>query len=314
MTDSFEKTHSGKFSGSRMGCKRMMALSVLGYKSVISKKLKSIFEEGQEHDEVMKEEAYEEWDDYDAPEPHDFIIKTSNGGPAKIVATPDGIRPDEIVEFKSLSSNNFNSLKTVEDLDETPLFRKYMKQMQLYCGLFGKKKIRLRIKNKRNLKTRDIMIPFDPKIYNQLLADIKEVQEYINDNKLPPPDNCSPEELKFCRLSKDCSALMAKEAADQPAKPFTTKESKQFFALAFDSRSIKLQIDKLTAERDGITLQLKALMREHGQREVEDGNLRVKYGFRTKLDKDKEAIQRLVEDGTIPAYEREEEYLVVEEV
>jgi hypothetical protein len=262
----------------------------------------------------MKEEAYEEWDDYDAPESHDFIIKTSNGEPAKIIATPDGVRPDEIVEFKSLSSNNFNSLKTVEDLDETPLFRKYMKQMQLYCGLFGKEKIRLRIKNKRNLKTRDIMIPFEPKTYKQLLADIKEVQEYINDGKLPPPDNCSPEELKFCRLSKDCSSLMAKEAADRPAKPFTPKESKQFFVLALKSRELKLKLDELKAQRDQITLQLKTEMREHGQNEVEDGNLRVKYGFRTKLDKDKETIQRLVEDGTIPAYEREEEYLVVEEV
>ena len=314
MADTFEQTHGGKFSGSRLGCKRMMALSVLGYKSVISKKLQSIFDEGQEHDVVMKEEAYEEWDDYDAPESEEFTIKTGNGSPAKIIATPDGIRPDEIVEFKSLSSNNFNSLKTVEDLDETPLFRKYMKQMQFYCGLFEKKQIRLRIKNKRNLKTRDIIIPFSKATYAGLLRDIREVQEYINEGKLPPPDNCTPEELKFCRLSKDCSALMAKEAADQPAKPFTPKEAKQFFSMALKSRELKLKMDELKAQRDQITLQLKTEMREHGQNEVEDGNLRVKYGFRTKLDKDKDTIQRLVEDGTIPAYEREEEYLVVEEV
>lgn len=314
-----QKLHAGRFSGSKLQCPRQMALHVLGYEAEISKRLKTIFEEGQEHDEVMKEEALEEFDDFVVPKSTLFRftgiwINDRTKISAEVILSPDGLRPDEVVEFKSLSTNNYNSIRTVEDLsdpDTSPLFRKYYNQTQMYAGAFEKKKIRMRLRNKRNFKTKDIIYDADPDHYVELRDMILEVQKMINDGELPPI-SCPKTEQKRCMYRTACKQLQAREIEQAEEKKLSSKEAKKLSAAAakYTEYSIKIKAmeDAKSIERDRIA----EIMHDHGKREVDVNGYLVKYGIRYKTIKDRETIDELVLEGKIPVKEVPEEYVFVE--
>lgn len=315
MNDLNMKIREGRFTGSGLGCPRMMALNILGHKMKISKKLKSIFAEGQEHDTVLKEEAEEEWDDFEVPDSTIFKI-TLDDMEAEAVLSPDGLRPDEVVEFKSLSSNNYNSMKTEEDLageDASPLFKKYYYQTQFYAGAFGKKQIRMRVRNKRNHKTKDIIYPANKEIYDELIDRILKVKAILDKNELPPV-TCNEKEKKFCRHSTICKQMISKDFEQIPQQEIKGKFKINLAKLVKKYRELKQTIDELKMQKDDLSNQMKEIMRGHGQREWGGvQGLIVKYGIRYKNIKDKETVQELVDNGTIPTEEVPEEYLVVYE-
>lgn len=306
------KAHEGRFSGSKLECPRSMVLQAMGYKPEISKKLEDIFAEGREHDEQLKKEAAEEWGlDFIVPESSIARIKTP-AGPAEVTVTPDGILPDEIVEFKSLSASNYNMMNNAGDLQATPLFRKYYNQAQFYAGVFDKDKIRFRVRNKKNHKTKDIMVPFDQDHYSDLVDMVKQAWMHLKEGSLPPCE-CSEEEKKFCRVERHCRALAVADYEKMPRREIQAGTRATLRELARDSRRLKSEIDDKSALRDEITSKLKKIMREHGQREVTEGKFFVKYGIRWKSEKDKEDIEKCIEEGLIKTRDVPEEYLTVEE-
>ncbi|GAH02229.1 unnamed protein product [marine sediment metagenome] len=184
----FEELHKGRYSGSKLGCPRAQALHILGHKAVYPEKLKVKFGEGKEHDEVMKEEAEEEFKDFHVP--NSLVLKLVRGETtAEMSFTPDGLRTDEVVEFKGLAPSYWNTLRTEDDFKEgTDLTKKYYNQVQAYAGAFKKTMIRFRIKNKKNLKVKDIVFKANPKSWVELKNTVMNIQELLDEGKLPPKD------------------------------------------------------------------------------------------------------------------------------
>lgn len=306
----FDKLHDGRYSGSNLGCEMGMALRVMGYKPTISKKLRKIFDLGHEHDLVMKEEAEEEFDDYYLPKSKVIVLRRGKTR-AEVVLSPDGLRDDEVIEFKGLSPSNFNSIKTVQDLKGGKgLFQKYYNQVQIYAGGFKKPIIRFRIKNKKNLKVKDLLFKFNPKIYNQLKNKIMDVQEILDKGRFPTED-CSSAERKYCYYSSQCRGVQAKISAEQPKVKLSSKIKRKLFQKALSYLEVSRELKAIEAEKDGLKAEIKLIMRSHGQKEISNNEVFVKFGVRYKNYKDAEAVEKLVESGKIPVTEVPEEYLSV---
>ena len=303
-----------KFSASSLShCPRQMVLSFLGVKKTISPFLMKIFEIGNEFDVVFKEEAEEEWDDYYAPKAKLFLV-SNDKTKALIKLTPDGIRPNEIVEFKGLSPNNFNTVKTEEDLigpNVTPLFQKYALQVETYAHFYKKKWIRFRVKNKRNLKQKDIVYKASPARWKKAEKMILEAKAMVDSKKYPIP-SCSSREKKTCLFKDSCTQMTADEIDVIKEKNMSVNTKgimgewvRLYINLSADIKEMELKKNRLSAR-------LKGTMKDHGKKEFESDGVMVKYGVRWKQQKDKETINKLVERGMIPVKEVPEEYLRVD--
>ena len=303
-----------KFSASSLShCPRQMVLSFLGVKKTISPFLMKIFEIGNEFDVVFKEEAEEEWDDYVAPKARIFQV---SGGKTKalIKLTPDGIRPNEIVEFKGLSPNNFNTVKTEEDLigpNATPLFQKYALQVETYAHFYKKKWIRFRVKNKRNLKQKDIVYKASPARWKQAERMILEAKRMVDAKKYPIP-SCSSKEKKTCLFKDSCNAMTADEIDVIKEKKLTVTARKRLIVMSKSYRDLSDQVKVLEEIKGDMSNGLKSIMKQFGKKEFESRGTMIKYGVRWKQQKDKETIDKLVERGMIPTKDVPEEYLRVD--
>lgn len=308
----FVKSHEGRFSGSRLGCARSMALDITGYERVYSARTEKLFEIGQEHDAVMKEEAEEEFDDFHVPSAKVITYKRGKSK-AEAIFTPDGLREHEVVEFKGLSANNFNSIRTEADLTgpgASPLFKKYYLQTQVYAGAFKKPNIRLRLKNKKNLKVKDILYKADPKVYEDIVNTMIDVQEAVNQGRIPQA-TCGNKEAKFCPHRDACLKAMVSEAESIPKTEIPKKELKSMFTLSSEYHKLGEEIKALELRRGELGALIKETMRAHGQREQDNGTYFIKYGVRYRQLKDKATIDRLVEEGVILVKDSPEEYLSV---
>lgn len=306
-----KEVHVGRYSGSGLGCPRSQALHILGYEPVYGKKLKEKFGEGAEHDEVMKEEAEEEFDDFEAPTVSTIFKLTRGDTTAEMSLTPDGIRDEEIVEFKGLAASFSNSLKTEKDImTHSALSKKYYRQVQAYAGAFKKPMIRFRIKNKKNLKVHDIIFKANPRIWAEIKNEIMNTQELLNQGKLPEK-SCNSKEEKYCPYRVACKKRIAEEVEEIKAKPLsynTKSELTRFIELYL---GLKADIESLEADKEKLFQGIKKIMKSHGQREQELVPGTVKYGIRYKERKNAEDIEALVEAGEIRTEEAPEEYCAV---
>lgn len=305
-----ERLHTGRYSGSKLGCPRAQALHILGYKAVIPKKLQTKFGEGMEHDEVMKEEAEEEFEDFYVPD--SLILKLTRGETtAEMSFTPDGLREDEVVEFKGLAVSYWNTLRTEGDLKEgTDLTKKYYNQVQAYAGAFKKKMIRFRIKNKKNLKVKDIVFKANPKSWVELKNTVMNIQELLDDGDLPPK-NCTRETEKKCFYRGDCKRERAKEVEIVEKKPLSPSSVSTLTRFTETYLSLGVDLDKLEGDREKLLREIKEIMKSHGQREQELVPGTIKYGIRYKQQKNKEDVDALVESGKIRVEDNPEEYCAV---
>jgi len=300
----------GRFTGSKLGCPRMMALAYQGVEAVISKKLQAAFDEGQEHDEVMKTEAQEEWgDNFKSPEPAMVVLSRGNVK-AEVIITPDGLLPKELVEFKSLSSYNYNLLRTEEDLrNGSDLFRKYWDQVQFYAGAYGKRVIRFRVRNKTNRKTKDIVFKARLKEYKRIEKKILDVKELLDKGQLPPMGCQNP---KWCMYGTSCKQIGIEKFENAKTKPLT-KPLKSALELAAEYYyELGQRIKELTSERAVHRQTIAETFASHGQREIQLGKYLAKYGVRYKNLKNKEDIEKLVDEGKIRVEEVPEDYVTVE--
>jgi len=305
-----EKLHEGRFSGSKLGCPRAQALHILGYKAVFPKKLQTKFEEGMEHDEEMKKEAEEEFEDFYVP--NSLILKLTRGETtAEMTLTPDGLRGNEVVEFKGLAASYWNSLRTEGDLKEgSDLAKKYYNQVQAYAGAFKRSMIRFRIKNKKNLKVKDIVFKANPKIWEGIKNQILDIQELLDKGNLPPKD-CSIRTEKGCWYRTDCKGQRAEEVEAVEEKPLSYDVKSRLSRHVESYLEIKTAIEKLEEDKEKLHAAIKEIMKSHGQREQELVPGTVKYGIRYKSKKNKEDIEALVEKGKIRVEESPEEYCSV---
>ena len=305
-----ERLHAGRYSGSKLGCPRAQALHILGYEAVYPKKLQVKFGEGMEHDEVMKEEAGEEFSDFYVPK--SLILKLTRGETtAEMSFSPDGLREDEVVEFKGLAVSYWNSLRAEEDLKEgTDLTKKYYNQVQAYAGAFKKKMIRFRIKNKKNLKVKDIVFKANPKSWVELKNTVMNIQELLDDGDLPPK-NCTRETEKKCFYRGDCKRERAKEVEIVEKKPLSPGSVSTLTRFTETYLNLGVNLDKLESDREKLLREIKEIMKDHGQREQEVVPGTIKYGIRYKQLKNKEDVEALVEAGKIRVEDNPEEYCAV---
>lgn len=309
-SEEYKELHKGRYSGSKLGCPRAQALHILGYEAEPPKRMQTKFEEGAEHDEEMKREAEEEFGDFYVPPP--LILKLTRGKTmAEISLSPDGLREKEIIEFKGLSASFWNSLRTEEDIKTvSTLTKKYYRQVQAYAGAFGKPTIRFRIKNKKNLKTRDIIFKANPKIWKGIKSEIMDIQEFLDEDKLPEK-GCTPEQEKKCFYRKSCKDERAREVKLVEEKPLSYNTKSKLTRFVENYLSIKTEIDKLEMNKNRLHLAIKEIMKSHGQREQELVPGIVKYGIRDKEFKNKGDIEALVEEGKIRVEKSPEEYCSV---
>lgn len=308
--EDYDKLHEGRFSGSKLGCPRAQALHVLGHEPVFSKKLETKFEEGGEHDEEMKREAEEEFDDFFVP-PSRVIKLTRDDTTAEISLSPDGLRDKEVVEFKGLAASFWNALRTEENLKTySALTKKYYNQVQAYAGAFQKPWIRFRIKNKRNLKVRDIVFKSNPKYWQDLKNQVMDIQKILDEGGLPPR-NCSRKEEKRCPYKKACREAIGKEIDNMkaiPLKGHTKSELTRLVELYLEREG---KVKSLEEEKDKLHVKIKQIMRTHGQREQQLVPGIVTYGVRYKSKRNADDIEELVEAGKIRVEESPEEYCYI---
>lgn len=305
-----EKLHKGRYSGSKLGCPRAQALHILGYETVIPQKLQTKFGEGMEHDEVMKEEAGEEFEDFYVPS--SLILKLTRGETtAEMSFSPDGLREDEVVEFKGLAISYWNSLRTEEDLKEGgDLAKKYYNQVQAYAGAFKKKMIRFRIKNKKNLKVKDIVFKANPKSWVELKNTVMNIQELLDKGDLPPKD-CTRETEKKCFYRKDCKAVRAREVEEVEKKTLAPSTISKITRFTETYLNLGTDLDRIEIDREKLLKEIKEIMKSHGQREQELVPGTIKYGIRYKERKNSEDIDFYVEKGKIRVEQAPEEYCAV---
>lgn len=297
------------FTSSDLSCPMQMALSYLGFEKTIPERMKKIFEIGHEFDQAMKEEAEEEWDDFYAPRSHKLAILKRGNTRALVKYTPDGIRDDSIVEFKGLSPTNWNTLRDSNDLigpDTTPLFRKYGRQVEMYAHLEDKEWIVFRAKNKRNLSNKTITYRASPKRYREIKNMILDVKELIDNGDLPDC-TCKGYERKSCFYKKSCATARAEWFENRKSENPTREAEQQLENLKEAFSELYKEIKESEEKKEAVSREIKRLMRQFGQREWEG----IKYGFRWKQYKDKDVIEKLVQEGKIPVTDAPEEYLSV---
>jgi len=310
MDKDMERLHTGRYSGSKLGCPRAQALHILGYEAVYPKKLQVKFGEGMEHDEVMKEEAEEEFDDFHVPK--SLILKLTRGETtAEMSFTPDGLREDEVVEFKGLAASFWNSLRTEGDLKEgTDLTKKYYNQVQAYAGAFKKTMIRFRIKNKKNLKVKDIVFKANPKSWVELKNTVMNIQELLDKGDLPPK-NCTREMEKKCFYRRDCKGERAKEVELVEKKSLAPSTISKITRFTETYLNLGTDLDRIEIDREKLLREIKEIMKDHGQREQELVPGTIKYGIRYKERKNSDDIDFYVEKGKIRVEQAPEEYCAV---
>lgn len=305
-----KKLHEKRYSASKLGCPRAQALHILGYEAVYPKKLLVKFGEGHEHDVVMKEEAEEEFKDFYVP--GSTVLKLTRGKTiAEIALSPDGLREKELVEFKGLAASFWNSLRTEKDIKEgTDLTKKYYQQVQAYAGAFKKPIIRFRVKNKKNLKVKDIVFKANPKIWAEIKDMILNIQELLDKGDLPKK-NCPSNTEKNCFYRGSCRERVAAEVEAIPTMPLEYNAKKTLTLAVETYLSLKGKIDKLEEDKEKVSRGIKEVMKSYGQREQELALGTVKYGIRYKERKNKEDIEALVEKGKIRVEQDPEEYCTI---
>jgi len=301
------RLHKGKFTASKLGCPRSQALHVLGYEAKFGKKILVKFEEGKEHDEVMKEEAEEEFEDYFVPEPLVLTLKEGDTT-ARLALSPDGERDNEIVEFKGLAASFWNSLNSEEDIrNGSDLTQKYYKQVQAYAGAFKKGIIRFRMKNKKNLKVKDIVFKANPKIWEGIKNELIDIQILLDKGELPPV-SCSKKAEKNCPYRMVCREKTALEIAGIEEKKLSANTQSKLTRFVELYLEAKIKRDVLEIDSEKLKNGIAAIMKSHGQREQKliPGN--VKFGVRYREKKNQEDIDFYVDEGSIRIDQQPEPY------
>lgn len=121
-------------------------------------------------------------------------------------------------EIKSMQDYSFQQLNTIEDFENSPLHRKYIKQLQLYMygnnievGMFI-------ISNFRQIKVIPVYLNYER--CEQILQQLERAWEYVKKKQYPEPITYNPKICDWCPFQYLCT----KQTMNKPADLIDNKE------------------------------------------------------------------------------------------
>ena len=115
-------------------------------------------------------------------------------------------------EIKSMQDYSFQQLNTIDDFQNSPLHRKYIKQLQLYMygnnievGMFI-------ISNFRQIKVIPVYIDYG--LCEQILQQLERAWEYVKKKEYPKPISYNPKICDWCPFELLCTKMTENKPAE----------------------------------------------------------------------------------------------------
>ena len=154
-------------------------------------------------------------------------------------------------EIKSMQDYSFQQLNTIDDFQNSPLHRKYIKQLQLYMygnnievGMFI-------ISNFRQIKVIPVYIDYG--LCEQILQQLERAWEYVKKKEYPKPISYNPKICDFCPFELLCTKM----TENKPAEFIDNKE----LEAKIDRR---FQLEAAAKEYKELDEQIKAPFKKNG--------------------------------------------------
>lgn len=154
-------------------------------------------------------------------------------------------------EIKSMQDYSFQQLNTIDDFQNSPLHRKYIKQLQLYMygnnievGMFI-------ISNFRQIKVIPVYIDYG--LCEQILQQLERAWEYVKKKEYPKPISYNPKICDWCPFELLCTKM----TENKPAEFIDNKE----LEAKIDRR---FQLEAAAKEYKELDEQIKAPFKKNG--------------------------------------------------
>lgn len=154
-------------------------------------------------------------------------------------------------EIKSMQDYSFQQLNTIDDFQNSPLHRKYIKQLQLYMygnnievGMFI-------ISNFRQIKVIPVYIDYG--LCEQILQQLERAWEYVKKKEYPKPISYNPKICDWCPFELLCTKM----TENKPAEFIDNKE----LEAKLDRR---FQLEAAAREYKELDEQIKAPFKKNG--------------------------------------------------
>jgi CRISPR/Cas system-associated exonuclease Cas4 (RecB family) len=154
-------------------------------------------------------------------------------------------------EIKSMNDYSFQALNTIEDFENSPLHRKYIKQLQLYMfgneievGMFI-------ISNFRQIKVIPIYLNYE--LCEQIIQQLEKAWEYVKKKEYPDPISYNPKICDWCPWNFLCTKL----TQNKPAEFINNTELESMLERRF-------QLEPAVKEYKELDEQIKAPFKKNG--------------------------------------------------
>ena len=154
-------------------------------------------------------------------------------------------------EIKSMQDYSFQQLNSIEDFQNSPLHRKYIKQLQLYMYGNNIEVAMFIISNFRQIKV--IPIEIDYGLCEQILQQLEKAWEYVKKKEYPEPIAYNPKICDWCPFELLCNHTHE----NKPAEFIDNKE----LEAKIDRR---FQLEAAAKEYKELDEQIKAPFKKNG--------------------------------------------------
>lgn len=121
-------------------------------------------------------------------------------------------------EIKSMQDYSFQQLNSIDDFENSPLHRKYIKQLQLYMYGNNIEVSMFIISNFRQIKVIPVYIDYG--LCEQILQQLERAWEYVKKKEYPEPIVYNPKICDWCQFEMLCT----KATMNKPAEFIDNKE------------------------------------------------------------------------------------------
>lgn len=154
-------------------------------------------------------------------------------------------------EIKSMQDYSFQQLNSIEDFQNSPLHRKYIKQLQLYMYGNNIEVAMFIISNFRQIKVIPVYIDYG--LCEQILQQLERAWEYVKKKEYPEPISYNPKICDWCPFELLCT----KQTTNKPAEFIDNKE----LEAKIDRR---FQLEAAAKEYKELDEQIKAPFKKNG--------------------------------------------------
>lgn len=154
-------------------------------------------------------------------------------------------------EIKSMQDYSFQQLNSIEDFENSPLHRKYIKQLQLYMYGNNIEVSMFIISNFRQIKVIPVYIDYG--LCEQILQQLERAWEYVKKKEYPEPITYNPKICDWCPFELLCT----KQTTNKPAEFIDNKE----LEAKIDRR---FQLEAAAKEYKELDEQIKAPFKKNG--------------------------------------------------